>query len=104
MAGVARIVRAHRTGRHDLYTCTAYGMEVSTDKSKIMTTGTVTVRTEIHVRGENHEQVDSSKYLRIQITEDGRSDMEIESRLAIASSARNCNLYSTTDLSQLVQK
>jgi exonuclease III len=68
-------------------TCTDYGMEISTEKSKLMAMGTELEQPEIKVRGKSLEQVDSFKYLGAQITKDGRSDTEIKSRLAVATSA-----------------
>ena len=68
-------------------TSAAYGMEVSTEKSKIMAIATEKTQPEIKVRGKTLEQVESFKYLGTQITKDGRSDTEIKSRLAMATSA-----------------
>ena len=68
-------------------TCSDYGMEISTEKSKVMAMGTDLVQPEIKVRGVTLEQVDSFKYLGAQITKDGRSDTDIKSRLATATSA-----------------
>ena len=68
-------------------TSAAYGMEVSTEKSKIMAIATEKTQPEIKVRGKTLEQVESFKYLGTQITKDGRSDTEIKSRLAMATAA-----------------
>jgi hypothetical protein len=68
-------------------TSAAYGMEVSTEKSKIMAIATEKTQPEIKVRGKTLEQVESFKYLGAQITKDGRSDTEIKSRLAMTTSA-----------------
>ena len=68
-------------------TSAAYGMEVSTEKSKIMAIATEKAQPEIKVRGKTLEQVESFKYLGTQITKDRRSDTEIISRLAMATSA-----------------
>ena len=62
-------------------------MEVSTEKSKIMAIATEKTQPEIKVRGKTLEQVESFKYLGTQITKDGRSDTEIKSKLAMATSA-----------------
>ena len=62
-------------------------MEVSTEKSKIMAIATEKTQLEIKLRGKTLEQVESFKYLGTQITKDGRSDTEIKSRLAMATSA-----------------
>jgi len=68
-------------------TCNDYGMEISTDKSKVMSMGTEATKPEIIVRGNKLEQVETFKYLGAQITKDGRSDKDVKSRLAIATSA-----------------
>ena len=78
-------------------TSAAYGMELSTEKGKIMAIATERTQPEIKVRGKTLEQVESFKYLGPQITKDGRSDTEIKSRLAMATSAlAKYNLYSIT--------
>ena len=48
-------------------TSTAYGMEVSTEKCKIMAIATEKAQPEITVRGKTLEQVESFKYLGTQI-------------------------------------
>ena len=53
-----------------------------------MAIATEKTQPEIKVRGKTLEQVESFKYLGTrQITKDGRSDTEIKSRLAMATSA-----------------
>ena len=68
-------------------TCTDYGMEISSEKSKVMAMGTESTQPEIMVGGKTLEEVESFKYLGAQITKDGRSDTDVKSRLAIATSA-----------------
>ena len=59
---------------------TAYGMEVSTEKTKLMTNYTSGINTEIKVNGQKLEIVTSFKYLASVIT-DGVSKPEILSRI-----------------------
>ena len=65
----------------------AYGMEVSTEKSKILVNSTNSVKAEIFMNGQKLEEVDAFKYLGATLTKDGRSTSEIKTRLAIATSA-----------------
>ena len=60
---------------------TAYGMEISAKKSKLMTNNTNGINTEIKVNGQRLETVTSFKYLGSVITDDG-SKPEILSRIA----------------------
>ena len=68
-----------------------YGMKINTGKTKVMQIG----RTEgsrplrIEVDGMPLEQVTKYKYLGVIITEDGRDDEEIKTRLGIARTAFN---------------
>ena len=50
---------------------TAYGMEISAEKSKLMTNNTSGVNTEIKVNGQKLETVTSFKYLNSVITDEG---------------------------------
>ena len=60
---------------------TAYGMEISTGKTKLMTNNTSGINTEIRVNGQKLETVTSFKYLGSVITDEG-SKPEILSRIA----------------------
>ena len=48
---------------------TAFGMEISAEKSKLMTNNTSGINTEIKVNGQKFETVTSSKYLGSVITD-----------------------------------
>ena len=65
-------------------TATAYGMQISTEKSKVISMGTDNTVPDITVAGKALEQVDFFRYLGAIITKDGRSTPEIKSRIAIA--------------------
>ena len=65
---------------------TAYGMEISAEKSKLMTNNTSGINTEIKVNGQKLETVTSFKYLGSIITDEG-SNPEILSRIAQATAA-----------------
>ena len=58
---------------------TAYGMEISTEKTKLMTNNTSGINTEIKVNGQKLETVTSFKYLGTVITDEG-SKPDIQSR------------------------
>ena len=60
---------------------TAYGMEISAEKTKLMTNNTSGINTEIKVNGQKLESVTSFKYLGSVITDEG-SRPEILSRIA----------------------
>ena len=60
---------------------TAYGMEISAEKTKLMTNNTSGINTEIKVNGQKLETVTSFKYLGSFITDEG-SMPEIFSRIA----------------------
>ena len=60
---------------------TAYGMEISAVKTKLMTNNTSGINTEIEVNGQKLETVTSFKYLGSGITDEG-SKPEILSRTA----------------------
>ncbi|WP_293682061.1 hypothetical protein, partial [Thiolapillus sp.] len=62
---------------------TAYGMEISAQKTKLMTNNTSGINTEIKVNGQKLETVTSFKYLGSVITDEG-SKPEILSRIAQA--------------------
>ena len=65
---------------------TAYGMEISAEKTKLMTNNTSGINTEIKVNGEKLETVTSFKYLGSVITDEG-SKPEILSRTAQTTAA-----------------
>ena len=65
---------------------TAYGMEISAEKTKLMTNDTSGINTVIKVNGQKLETVTSFKYLGLIITDEG-SKPEILSRIAQATAA-----------------
>ena len=65
---------------------TAYGMEISAEKIKLMTNSTSGMNTEIKVNGHKLETVTSFKYLDSVITDEG-SKLEILSRIAQTTAA-----------------
>ena len=65
---------------------TAYGMEMSAEKTKLMTNNTSGINTEIKVNGQQLETVKSFKYLGSVITNEG-SKPEIPSRIAHTTAA-----------------
>ena len=67
-------------------TSTAYGMEISAEKTKLMTNNTSGINTEIKVNGHKLETVTSFKYLGSVITDEG-SKLEILSRIAQTTAA-----------------
>ena len=62
---------------------TAYGMEISAEKTKLMTNNTSGINTEITVNGQTLEAVTSFKYLCSVVSDEG-SKPEILSRIAQA--------------------
>ena len=65
---------------------TAYGMEISAEKTKLMTNNTTGVNTEIKVNRQKLEKVTSFKYQGSVITDEG-SKPEILSRIAQSTAA-----------------
>ena len=65
------------------------GLKLNISKTKVMVVSksTQNIRTNIFVGGEQLEQVERYKYLGSVVTQDGRCDQEIKTRLAIARSA-----------------
>ena len=61
---------------------TAYGMKVSTEKSKIMTKSKNNISAGISMNGQNSEQVTSLKYLGATLYRDGTCSAEIRTRIA----------------------
>ena len=64
----------------------AYGMDLSAEKTKLMTNNTSSINTEIKVNGQKLQTVTSIKYLGSVIT-DGGSKLEILSRIAQTTAA-----------------
>ena len=62
-------------------TSTAYGMQISVEKTKLMTNSTVGISSNIRVNGEKLETVQSFKYLGAIVTDEGPMP-EIRSRIA----------------------
>ena len=65
---------------------TAYGMEISAEKTKMMTNNTSGINTEIKVNGQKLETVTSFKYLGSVITDEG-SKPQLLCRIAQATAA-----------------
>ena len=65
---------------------TAFSMEISAEKTKLMTNNTSGINTEIKVNGQKLETVTSFKYLGSVVTDEG-SKPEILSRIARATAA-----------------
>ena len=79
---------------------TAHGMEVSSEKSKILVNAE-NKKANIIMNGEHLEEVDTFKYLGATITKDGRSTSEVKTRLAIATSsmARLLKIWKSKEIS-----
>ena len=77
-------------------TSTAYGMQISAEKTKWMTNNTNGISSNIRVNGEKLETVQSFKYLRAIVTDEG-SMPEIPSRIAqtIAALTKLKNIWTT---------
>ena len=65
----------------------AFGMEISSEKSKVMVNTTRNTHASITLNGQTLDEVDKFKYLGALITKDGTSDKEIRTRIATASAA-----------------
>ena len=65
----------------------AYGMEVSSEKSKVMVNCANNTPAQIHMNGQLLEEVDAFKYLGSTLTKDGGSSTEIKIRIGAATSA-----------------
>ena len=61
-----------------------YGMEINSEKSKVMVNSGDNTTVQISMNGQQLEEVMAFKYLEATLTEDGRSTLEIKIRLAIA--------------------
>ena len=66
---------------------TAYGTEVSTEKSKIMTNSSNNINADISMNGEKLEGVTIFKYLGATLCKDGISSAEVSSRLTSSMAA-----------------
>ena len=67
---------------------TAYGMEISAEKAKLITNNTSGINTEIKVNGQKLQTVTSFKYLGSVMTVEG-SKPEILSRIAQTTAAQS---------------
>ena len=81
---------------------TAYSMEISAEKTKLMTNNTSGIKTEIKVNGQKLETVTSFKYLVSVITDEG-SKPEILSRIAQTTAALTRLKPAWTDKIQLMR-
>ena len=61
---------------------TANGMEVSTEKNKIMTNSTSNISADISMNGQNLEEVTSFRYLGATLYKDGTRSAEVRIRIA----------------------
>ena len=66
---------------------TAYGMEVSTEKSKIMTNSTNNISADISMNGQKLEEPTSFKYLGATLCKNGTCSVEVRIRIASAMAA-----------------
>ena len=66
---------------------TAYGMEVSTEKNEITSSGTNNSNADISVKGQKLEEVTSFKYLGATLCEDGTHSAKVRIRIASATAA-----------------
>ena len=66
---------------------TAYGMEVSTEKSKIMTNSMNNISADISMNGQKLEEVISFKYLGAILCKDGTCSAEVHIRIVSAVTA-----------------
>ena len=67
-------------------TCTRYKMEISAEKTKLMTNSAIGIQREIKVKGQKLGTVTSFKYLGAVVSDDG-SKPEVLSRISQASAA-----------------
>ena len=68
---------------------TAYGLEISTEKSKIMTNSTNNNSADISMNGQVSEEVTSFKYLGANLCKDGTCSAEVRIRVASAMARLN---------------
>ena len=83
------LMRGSSNELHDLTNrlvarASAYGMEVSTEKSKVVVDGTNEIRVNITMNGQPLEEVTSFKYLGATLSKDGTCRAEIRVRVATA--------------------
>ena len=80
---------------------TAHGMEVSSEKSKVMVNSNEDKKANIVMNGERLEEVEKFKYLGAYIAKDGHSSAEVKTRLAMAASsmARLQQIWKSNDIS-----
>ena len=78
-----------------------YGMEISSEKSKVMVNSGDNTTVQINMNGQQLEEVMAFKYLGDTLIKDGRSTVEIKIRLAIAtaSMAKLNKIWSSKDVS-----
>ena len=78
-----------------------YGIEISSEKSKVMVNSVGNTTVQISMNGQQLEEVMAFKYLGATLTKDGRSTAEIKIRLTIAtaSMAKLNKIWSSKDLS-----
>ena len=78
-----------------------YGMEISSEKSKVMVNSGDNATAQISMNGQQLEEVMAFKYLGATLTKDGRSSAEIKIRLAIAiaSMVKLNKIWSSKDVS-----
>ena len=67
-------------------TCAAFGMEISAEKTKLMTNNANGISIDIRINGEKLDEVDSFKYLGAVVTDQG-SKPEVLSRIAQTTAA-----------------
>ena len=77
-----------------------YGMEISSEKSKVMVNSGDKITVQISMNGQQLEEVMAFKYLGATLTKDGRSTAEIKIRLAMAtaSMAKLNKIWSSKDV------
>ena len=63
---------------------TAYGMEVSTEKCKILTSSTYNISADICMNSQKLEEVTTFKYLGATLCKDGTCSLEVRIRIASA--------------------
>ena len=83
-----------------------YGMEISSEKSKVMVNSGDNTTVQISMNGQQLEELMAFKYLGATLTKDGRSTAEIKIRLAIAtaSMAKLNKIWSSKDVSFSTKK
>ena len=76
-----------------------YGMEISSEKSKVMVNSGDNTTVQISMNGQQLEEVMAFKYFGATLTKDGCSTAEIKIRLAIATASMAKLIWSSKDLS-----